>query len=505
MTETFNRRQYRHMVFNSLTYLIFFPLVTLVYYMLPCKVRYIWLLAASYFFYMQWNAVYGLLLFYSTAIAYAGGLAIEKTKQLSLRKLCLGTAMTLSFAPLVFFKYTGFIIENINRLLFHVNGSSPFTVPDILLPIGISFFTFQAAGYVIDVFRGDIPAEHNFLRFALFVSFFPQLVAGPIERTKNLLSQLECKVKFDFENARDGLWLMLWGYFMKVVIADRIAIFVDCVYADYKTYNGAYILVASALFAFQIYCDFAGYSTIAIGSAKILGIRLMDNFSSPYLSLSVPEFWRRWHISLTSWFKDYVYIPLGGNRKGKIRTHINRLFVFSLSGLWHGADWTYVIWGALNGLFIVLSDVLQPVRKFAADIFRLKPASYANKVIRAIFTFILVDFTWIFFRAESLSDAFGILYSLKDFPRIDNLNILFGDGLYECGLDEKNFHLLLLVTAFLLIVDLCSRKGIVIRQKIAEQNLWFRSCFTAFAIIFILIFGIWGGAYDKTSFIYFQF
>ena len=493
------------MVFNSLTYLIFFPIVALVYYLLPCKVRYIWLLAASYFFYMQWNAVYGLLLLYSTAVSYGAGLLLEKISRLTMRKLCLAISMVLSFSPLVFFKYTGFILENLNRVFLSIHVNYGFTIPDILLPIGISFFTFQAAGYVIDVYRGTVPAEHNFLRFALFVSFFPQLVAGPIERTKNLLSQLDCKVKFDFERARDGLWLMLWGYFMKVVIADRIAVFVDCVYGDYRTYDGVYILVASALFAFQIYCDFAGYSTIAIGSAQILGIRLMDNFASPYLSTSVTDFWRRWHISLTTWFRDYVYIPLGGNRKGKIRTNINRLFVFTLSGLWHGADWTFAIWGALNGLFLVLEDMLRPLGSRLSGLLKLKPSAISNKAIKGIVTFILVDFTWIFFRSETLSDALAILFSLKDFPRLQNINILFGDGLYDCGLDAKNFHLMLLMIAVLLIVDMCSKRGVIIRKKIAEQNLWFRSLFTVFAIYFILIYGIWGGVYDKSAFIYFQF
>lgn len=493
------------MVFNSPAYLVFFPIVVLIYYLIPCRVRYIWLLAASYFFYMQWNAVYGLLLLYSTAVAYAAGLLLDRIQGSRGRKLCLGTCLLMGFAPLVYFKYTGFILESLNRLFMIIKPDTGFAVPDILLPVGISFFTFQAAGYVMDVYRKSVPAERNFFRFALFVSFFPQLVAGPIERTGNLLSQLDCNVRFDFEKARDGLWLMLWGYFMKVVIADRIAIFADTVYGSFRTYDGTYLLVAALLFPFQIYCDFAGYSTIAIGSAKILGIRLMDNFSSPYLSMTVTDYWRRWHISLTSWFRDYVYIPLGGNRKGKLRTYFNRLIVFILSGLWHGANWTFVMWGALNGLMVVLEDASGSLRKKLSGLPYLKSSSASVKAVRIFFTFIIISLLYIPFRAETLSDTLAIFSDLSHFPRLENINILFGDGLYECGLDAKNFHLLILMTALLLIIDMCSMKGIVIREKIAAQSLWFRSLFTAFAVIFLLIFGIWGGSYDKTSFIYFQF
>lgn len=493
------------MVFNSLTYLIFFPVVVLAYYLLPVKFRYIWLLGASYFFYMQWDAIYGLLLLYSTAVAYAGGQLLGRLESIKQRKLCLALCLLLDFSPLICFKYSAFLLSTVNILLQNGGIAPLFSIPDLILPIGISFFTFQASGYVIDVYKKTVPPEHNFLRFALFVSFFPQLVAGPIERTKNLLSQLDCKASFDFDKTRDGLWLMLWGYLLKVVIADRIAIFVDTVYADLKTYDGAYILIATALFAFQIYCDFAGYSAIAIGSAQILGIRLMDNFASPYLSISVSEFWRRWHISLTSWFKDYVYIPMGGNRRGKLRTFLNRLFVFTLSGLWHGADWTFAIWGALNGFLLILEDILHPVMDRLSRLLGIKCTAISNRVAKGIITFFLVDFTWIFFRAGSVSNAVYIISSLKSFPRISNINIFFGDGLYECGLDEKNFHFLILMIALLLIIDTCSKMGIVIRNKIAVQNLWFRSFFTVFAIIFILVFGIWGGSYEKTAFIYFQF
>lgn len=490
------------MVFNSFAFLIFFPTVTLVYYLLPCKVRYIWLLISSYFFYMQWNAVYGLLLLYSTTVSYTGGLLISNIKTKKSRDLCLAISLMLNFAPLIYYKYTGFIIENINTAFITAGSFAPFSVPDIVLPIGISFFSFQAAGYVIDVYRGTVGAERNFLKFSLFVSFFPQLVAGPIERTKNLLTQLDCKVDFDFERARDGLWLMLWGYVMKVVIADRIAIFVDCVYNDYYTYDGIYLIIASVLFAFQIYCDFAGYSTIAIGASQILGIRLMDNFASPYLSSSVTEFWRRWHISLTSWFKDYLYIPLGGNRKGKFRKNINRLFVFTVSGLWHGAEWSFAAWGAINGLWLTLEEMMRPLCSSKISRVRIRPSALPAKIIKCIITFILVDFTWIFFRAQSIDDAFSVIAGIA---HTSNWNVLANGSLFECGLDKQNFVLLILMIVFLFFVDTCSRKGLIIRQKIANANLFLRAFITAASIAFILLFGIWGGTYKAEAFIYFQF
>ena len=495
------------MVFNSFEFIIFLPVVVAVYYALPVKVRYIWLLAASYFFYMSWEAVYGLLLLYSTAVSYAGGLVISRKRDSRIIKLYFAAFLVLVFAPLIFFKYTGFIFDNLNGIFLSLGTVAPLDPPEILLPIGISFFTFQAAGYVIDVYRGTVESERNFLRFALFVSFFPQLVAGPIERTKNLLSQLKCNVSFDFDRARDGLWLMLWGYTLKVVVADRIAIFVDTVYDDYYTYGGVYLIIASILFALQIYCDFAGYSTIAIGAAQILGIKLMDNFASPYNSCSVSDFWRRWHISLTSWFKDYVYIPLGGNRKGKVREYVNKLFVFALSGLWHGAEWSYVMWGALNGLWLVLEDMQRRLFSFAKgdkapDAGRFPAGRIFRKGLTGILTFILVDFAWIFFRAPSMEDA---LLITENIAHTSNWNVLTDGSLFKCGLDCPNFILLIIMIAVIFIVDGLALKGIRIRRKAAALPMPVRSLVTAAAVAFILLFGIWGGTYTAEAFIYFQF
>lgn len=336
------------MLFNSYQFLLFFPVVILFYFFLPDRVKYLWLLFASYFFYMSWNPQYGLLLFGSTCVTYLGGIWIEAAGdrqasfgryRLKWKAAVMFLVLLLNFGTLFYFKYSNFAMHNLTRILSLLGVSVQEKQFDILLPVGISFFTFQAVGYTIDVYRKDTYAERNFFRYALFVSFFPQLVAGPIERSKNLLKQLNKNHPFCYENMREGLLLMLWGYFLKLMIADRAALYVNTVYGDFYTYTGVYIVMATILFAFQIYCDFAGYSTIAMGATKILGIDLMDNFNCPYFSKSVAEFWRRWHISLSSWFRDYLYIPLGGNRKGKRRKYINLMIIFLASGLWHGASW----------------------------------------------------------------------------------------------------------------------------------------------------------------------
>ncbi len=347
------------MLFNSLHFLIFFPIVLIVFYVLPQKLKYFWLLIASYYFYMCWNAKYAVLILFSTVITYLSGLLIEKVKsedkeqkkKIVLKNWIVAGSFTINLGILFFFKYTGFMFVTLEKIFNIMHISLHMPAFDIILPVGISFYTFQALSYTMDVYRDEIKAEKSFFKYALFVSFFPQLVAGPIERSKNLLKQLEGNKRFDFDVAKDGFMLMLWGLFLKIVVADRIGIFVDTVYGDFESFGGLYIVVASILFAIQIYCDFAGYSTIAMGAAQILGIKLMENFDAPYLSTSVADFWRRWHISLTTWFKDYLYIPLGGSRKGTLRKYINKIIVFLISGLWHGAGFSYIVWGGLNGLY----------------------------------------------------------------------------------------------------------------------------------------------------------
>lgn len=498
------------MLFNSIEFLIFFPIVVLVYFVIPKRFKHLWLLIASYYFYMCWNAKYALLILASTVVTYASGLLIEKAKNSSfdeakktiLKKWVVAGSFVTNLGILFYYKYLNFSLIIITKIFekVHIQLNTP--VFDIILPVGISFYTFQALSYTMDVYRDEIYAEKNFCRYALFVSFFPQLVAGPIERSKNLLKQLAVPKRFHFEDAREGLLLMLWGFFLKIVLADRIAIFVDAIYEDFSAYSGTYFIIATMLFAMQVYCDFAGYSTIAMGAAKVLGVTIMENFDAPYLSTSVAEFWRRWHISLTSWFKDYLYIPLGGGRKGKIRKYINKLIVFLTSGLWHGASFTYVIWGGLNGIYQIIGEILQPVRDKLVYLLHLNRDSLAHKLIHIAGTFALVDFSLIFFRANGVGDALQIIKSIFT---VKNPWILFDGSLYECGLDEKNFHLMLICIAILFFADFCKSRGIQIRKVIIKQDYWFRWVFIAFVLSTILTFGIWGSTYNEANFIYFQF
>ncbi|MCR5357905.1 MAG: MBOAT family protein [Lachnospiraceae bacterium] len=498
------------MLFNSIQFLIFFPLVLIVYFLIPEKIRHFWLLVCSYYFYMCWNARYAILILISTVITYLSGVLIEKAgaegkdeAAVKRRKKCVVALSLISnLGILFFFKYINFFFDTIAQCfhLAHIELNMPQF--DILLPVGISFYTFQALGYTLDVYRGEMHAEKDFFKYALFVSFFPQLVAGPIERSKSLLSQLAAPKKFDFENFREGVLLMLWGYFLKLVIADRVAVFVDAAYGDCVTYPGIYLVVATVLFAIQIYCDFAGYSTIALGAAKILGIKLTDNFNAPYLATSVTDFWRRWHISLTSWFRDYLYFPLGGNRKGKARKYLNKLIVFLISGLWHGASFSFVIWGGLNGIYQIGEEMLKPFGSRMCRALRIHEESPGYRLLGALRTFILVDFAWVFFRAQTVKDSLMILKQM--FGAID-LKVLYDGSLFECGLDKKNFILMLLSIALLFVADILKNRGVVVREVIQKQNFLLRSVFVACSITLIMIFGKYGPAYDAASFIYFQF
>ena len=495
------------MLFNSYGFLVFFPIVVVIYFLLPKRISYLWLLAASYYFYMGWNAKYALLLLVSTTITYVSGMLIQWLNDRHPDKICakkwvVAGSFISNLAILFFFKYFNFTIESMNTVLRYIELPTINTSLDVLLPVGISFYTFQALGYTVDVYRGEIRAERNFFRYALFVSFFPQLVAGPIERSKNLLNQLRNPKSFSYERMCDGLMMMIWGYFLKLVIADRIAIFVDNMYGNVGVYDGRYLLLASVLFAVQIYCDFAGYSTIAIGAAEVMGFQLMDNFNSPYLSQSVAEFWRRWHISLSSWFKDYLYIPLGGNRKGKVRKYINIMIVFLVSGLWHGANWSYVVWGGLNGIYQVVGAIFTPVRNRIKEKLYLKKSPLPLMIIYMIVTFILVDFTWIFFRADNVQHAFAVIDSIFN---MNNQVLLENGTLYDLGLSRPNFIVLGVSLVILLAADICKYRGIKVRSVILNLNIVIRWAVIIAGILGILVFGIWGSGYSATNFIYFQF
>lgn len=498
------------MLFNSIHFLVFFPIVLLLYFILPKKAKNSWLLLASYYFYMSWNAKYALLILLSTVITYCSGIGMQKVihrgfgpaKEAYWKKSIVAISFVSNLGILFYFKYFNFAFEALLQILniFHIQYAPPRV--DVILPVGISFYTLQALSYTMDVYRNDIEAEKNFIQYALFVSFFPQLVAGPIERSKNLLGQLAEPKKFNFDFFREGFLMMLWGYFLKLVLADRIAFFVDTVYYDIPEYPGYYLVVATVLFAFQIYCDFYGYSTIAMGAAKILGIQLMENFDAPFLSTSVGEFWRRWHISLNSWFKDYLYIPLGGSRKGKIRKHINKIIVFLVSGLWHGANFTYLAWGGINGLYEMIGELLMPIRNKLVQFFHLNRKSIGHKLAHVLFTFALFNFSLVFFRARSINEAITILQSI-----VTNRNpwILVDGSLYDCGLNRKNYWLMMYGIGILLFADYCKIRKIAIRKVVISQDAWFRWIFIAVSIAIIFTYGIWGPTYDAANFIYFQF
>lgn len=368
----------------------------------------------------------------------------------------------------------------------------------LLLPVGISFYTFQALSYTVDVYRGDLKPERHFGKYALFVSFFPQLVAGPIEKSKNLLPQFSLQHDFDYDRARRGLLLMLWGFFQKVFVADRLGQLVNIVYSNPSKYAGIEVAVASIFFAFQIYCDFAGYSNIAIGAAEVLGFSLSTNFNKPYFSLSIKEFWRRWHITLGAWFRDYLYIPLGGNRCSTARHCMNLFIVFAVCGLWHGASFTFVIWGILHGLYQIFGLLLKPTRQKAIQLLKINPDSRAIRFVKAIFTFLLVDFAWIFFRAKTLPDAFLLIGSL-----FRPANLADG-GLFQLGLTAPEFYAAVLGIAMILSADILSRKFDMC-TLLLKQSLFIRWAVYLSATLVILIFGVYGSQYTAQQFIYFQF
>ena len=494
------------MLFNSLDFLIFFPVVVLIYFIIPRKIRYIWLLVASYYFYMCWNTKYALLIGISTLITYISGLIIGKCQKGWSKKLVVALSFISNLGILVFYKYFDFILENINVVLGKCDMqlvSNPF---DIILPVGISFYTFQALSYTVDVYRKEIEPEKNPLKYALFVSFFPQLVAGPIERSKNLLNQMKnienIKV-WNYDRVANGFILMVFGMFQKMVIADRVSIFVDSVYNNLHAVGTMETVFAAIGFSIQIYCDFAAYSTIAIGAAKVMGFELMENFDTPYFAASIKEFWRRWHISLSSWFKDYLYIPLGGNRKGKIRKYFNLMVTFLVSGLWHGASWNYVIWGGLHGIYQVFGEILAPVRKKLVKVFKVNDGVFSYKLGQILFTFSLTSLTWVFFRAETIREA---LYFFKRMFTVWNPWVFFNEGLYEYGLDRVEVNILFAALFVLLLAEFLKYfKKQRISEFLMEQNLWFRWIVVIGMIVACVVYGEYGISFDSNQFIYFQF
>jgi len=447
---------------------------------------------------MSWNPKYAMLIGLSTIITYIFGILCDKFTKASSRKISLIFSLASNLSILILFKYSTFLINNLNVILSKLKIEPALHSFDLLLPVGISFYTFQALSYTIDVYNGKIRAERNILKYALYVSFFPQLVAGPIERSGNLLPQIQniASIKlWNIERIKHGFLLMLWGYFQKLVIADRAAILVKNVFQNYQNYGFLEISLAAICFAFQIYGDFGGYTNIARGAAQIMGFHLMDNFKQPYLASSIKDFWKRWHISLTSWFTDYLYIPLGGNRKGLLRKYFNIIIVFTVSGLWHGAAWNYIIWGFLHALFQIAEDIY--VRVSSRFINKTQHArSFSTRFRKSILCFAFVDFAWIFFAADSLKHALSIIKQM--FTAISR-------NPSSVGFSHENFIIFFISILVLFIVDILHEKNISIMHHINCQEFWFRWLIYIGALWTVLLFGIYGIEYDTSTFIYFQF
>ena len=476
------------MIFNSFSFLLFFPIVTILYFLCPYKFRWLVLLVASCYFYMFFKAIYILILFFTIVIDYFAGIYLEKTTNPKRKKLLLILSITANVGVLAVFKYFNFLNNNLSGILSWSGYTNPIPLLNILLPIGLSFHTFQAMSYTIEVFRGNQKAERHFGIYALYVMFYPQLVAGPIERPQNILHQFHEKKVFNAADVSEGLKRMLIGFFKKVVVADRLAIYVQSVFNNYPNHGTASVILASVFFGIQIYCDFSGYSDIAIGSARVMGFKLMENFKRPYFAQSIGEFWSKWHISLSTWFRDYVYIPLGGNRVKKARLYFNLFVVFIISGLWHGANWTFIVWGTLHGIYLVTGVISKTWRQSLMQKLGLHN-TYASKVLNIISTFLLVTLAWIFFRANSLSEAWGII----------NRVFVFKRGFF---IGEPSYFVYDFMAIFaLLFYELKQEYGSPNIKFLTSEKLAVRMASYAVLIFFILLFGV----FDGGQFIYFQF
>ena len=479
------------MLFNSFSFAIFLPIVFALYWLVPPRLQWVVLLISSYFFYMCWKPEYVLLIFFTTLISYGGAILIKKrpTKQ----KLFLTLSLIVSLTVLFFFKYFNFFSSSITWGINGLFGASldPILI-NVILPVGISFYTFQTLGYVIDVYRGTVEPEYHFGKYATFISFFPQLVAGPIERTANLLGQIKAEHSFDYAKASYGARLMLWGYFKKMVVADNLAVFVDAVYDAPTQHSGFSLIAATLFFAIQIYCDFSGYSDIAIGVAKLFEIDLMENFKTPYFATSVKQFWSRWHISLSTWFKDYIYIPLGGNRVSKIRHKLNLIITFLVSGLWHGASWSFIAWGGIHGVAQAATACL-PKRK------EPKPKKLFLEILKGLGVFAFVTASWTFFRAQTLSDAWYIL--THGFAGISSPISYLRRGLVSMGMGMERFVICAASIFILFLFEAFSQK----RDLIAWLGTRKKALSFAVCILAVFIILAWTPIKGNAQFIYFQF
>lgn len=477
--------------------------------MIPKKLRALWLLAASYYFYMSWSPKYAVIIILCTVITWLSGILIEAVGEINkgkwYKKLILLGCCVITLSILFFFKYFLFLWESFSNLMGYLGIQLAETSFSVVLPVGISFYTFQALSYTIDVYLGKIQPQRNLVSYALFVSFFPQLVAGPIERSDNLLCQIQRieESRFHIKEVRNGLVYMLYGFFLKMVLADNLAVYVNAVFERYFFYGSVELILAAIAFAFQIYCDFSSYSAIAIGAAEVMGFRLMENFHAPYFASSIQDFWRRWHISLSSWFKDYLYIPMGGNRCSKLQNYCNLMVTFLISGLWHGANWTFVIWGGIHGAYQIAGQILRPIKRKIYPHFGINLNGICYRISQVLCTFFLTTFAWIFFRADSIRDAY--LYICNMFTRWD-LWVLTDGSLKSIGFYNGVEWMVVLGGLFILLsVDaILHRTNMRIDEFLEKQGTFFVMAAVILLIVSIAVFGNYGG-YEANAFIYFQF
>lgn len=472
------------MQFVSFTFLLLLPVAALINFIIPRKFRYIWLLLISSAFYLSIDLKAAAVMAGTVVVTYFSALLIERLSGENDESRSKASALILTLTV---------VIEVAAMLIFR-SGK-------IMGAIGISFYMLKSVGYLVDVCRRDVRAEKNFCKLALFVSFFTQVVSGPIERAGNMLPQFSYPVTVDFDRMRDGFLQILWGYFLKLVIADRLAMFVNTVFDTPTEIEGSIVAIATVFYSFEIYCDFVGYSAIAIGVSRILGIDVMKNFDSPYMAKSIAEFWRRWHISLSTWLRDYVYIPLGGNRKGTFRKYVNIIIVFAVSGIWHGSALTFLVWGLLHALYQVAGFITMPLRDRVVDFLKIDRGGISHRTVKTLFTFLLVNLAWIFFRADSLGKAFDVIKKSFEFTPW-----VFTDGrLFEMGLSRGSFNVGIFGILLLIVMDILAFNGVEIRDRIIRQSIWYRWIVMIAGILAVLIFGIWGAGYNASSFIYQQF
>lgn len=489
------------MLFNSLDFAVFFPIVFVLYWLVSNNLRWrnILILASSYVFYGWWDWRFLFLIAISSIVDFYVGQKLYKENTVKNRKRLLFISLIINLGLLGYFKYTNFFIDTFVDSFRLFGKELEITSISIILPVGISFYTFQTLSYTIDIYRKQLKPTKDWLSFFAFVAFFPQLVAGPIERASHLLPQFYKTYKFKYNQVKSGLLLIAFGLFKKMVIADRAALYVNEVYNNPGSYEGMETIIATVLFAFQIYCDFSGYSDIAIGAARTMGFDLMKNFDSPYLSKSITEFWRRWHISLSTWFRDYVYIPLGGSRNGKYRTYYNLFIVFFVSGLWHGAAMTFVMWGVIHGVIIVVEKAISKRKEKVFSFLKIDKSTLSNKLVFIMITFTIVCFAWVFFRANSFADSRIIIESFFT----NNFYELFGEKLYLIGLKENEFTLLVLSILSLTFIESFHKKRSIL-SILNKQPIFFRWCVYLCIAVFITIFGVYGSEI-ASEFIYFQF